>query len=153
PTLREEADAGDGVVAALTRRQFALGGAAVGLLGPSAAPAEPGTATVRLPDGSQVPPLGQGTWRRGQGRHPAAGEEEALRTAIALGFTVIDTAEIYGDGRAEEMIGRVVADRRDTVFLVSKVWPDHATAGGIRQACDASLARLGTGYLDLYLLH
>jgi diketogulonate reductase-like aldo/keto reductase len=130
-----------------------LGGAAAGLFGPSAVLAQSVTASVRLPDGSQVSALGQGSWRLGQGRHPVAEEEEALRTGIALGLTVIDTAEIYGDGRAEQMIGRVVAGRRDTVFLVSKVWPDHATAAGIRQACEASLARLGTDYLDLYLLH
>src|SRR5262249_31784247 len=76
-----------------------------------------------------------------------------LRTGISLGLALIDTAEIYGDGRAEQMIGHVIAGQRGKVFLVSKVSPDHATASGIRQACAASLARLGTDYLDLYLLH
>ena len=88
-----------------------------------------------------------------QGRHAASEEEEALRTGISLGLTLIDTAELYGGGRAEQMIGRVIAGQRDKVFLVSKVAPYHAAASGIRQACVASLARLGTDYLDLYLLH
>ena len=139
-------------MAGLTRRQFALCGAAVGLFGVDAA-AQATAPAVQLPDGTRVPALGQGSWHLAQGRHPAAQEEEALRTGISLGLSVIDTAEIYGGGRAEEMIGRVIAGQRDKVFLVSKVWPNHATAAGIRQACAASLARLGTDYLDLYLLH
>jgi diketogulonate reductase-like aldo/keto reductase len=89
----------------------------------------------------------------GQGRHPEAAEEEALRTGLSLGLTLIDTAEIYGDGNAERLIGRVIADRRDQLFLVSKVWPSHVAGDGIERACDASLARLGTDSLDLYLLH
>jgi diketogulonate reductase-like aldo/keto reductase len=140
------------VVVGLTRRQFGLCGAAVGLLGVKAA-AQPVTPSVQLPDSSHVPALGQGSWHLGQGRHPASDEEEALRTGISLGLGLIDTAEIYGNGRAEELIGHVIAGQRGKVFLVSKVWPDHATASGIRQACTASLARLGTDYLDLYLLH
>jgi diketogulonate reductase-like aldo/keto reductase len=80
-------------------------------------------------------------------------EEEALRTGLSLGMTLIDTAEIYGDGRSEKLIGRVIAGQRDRVFLVSKVWPTHVTGNGIARACDASLARLGTDHLDLYLLH
>ena len=111
------------------------------------------TLSVQLPDGSRVPALGQGSWHLAQGRHPASEEEEALRTGISLGLALIDTAEIYGDGRAEQMIGHVIAGQRGKVFLVSKVSPDHATASGIRQAFAASLARLGTDYLDLYLLH
>jgi diketogulonate reductase-like aldo/keto reductase len=126
--------------------------AAVGLIGVKAV-AQPVTTSVQLPDGSRVPALGQGSWHLAQGRHRASEEEEALRTGISLGLALIDTAETYGDGRAEQMIGHVIAGQRGKVFLVSKVLPDHATASGIRQACAASLARLGTDYLDLYLLH
>lgn len=136
----------------LTRRQFGFAAAAVGLLGIDAV-AQPVTPSVQLPDGSRVPALGQGSATLAQGRHPASEEEDALRLGISLGLTLLDTAELYGNGRAEQMIGRVIAGQRDTVFLVSKVWPSHATATGIRQACAASLARLGTDYLDLYLLH
>jgi diketogulonate reductase-like aldo/keto reductase len=136
----------------LTRRQFGFAAAAVGLLGIDAV-AQPVTPSVRLPDGSQAPVLGQGSWHLAAGRHPASEEEETLRIGISLGLTLIDTAEMYGNGRAEQMIGRVIAGQREKVFLVSKVWPSHATATGIRQACSASLARLGTDYLDLYLLH
>ena len=136
----------------LTRRQFGLAAAAMGLLGLEAV-AQPAGPTVQLPDGSRVPALGQGSWHLAQGRHPALEEEDALRLGISLGLILLDTAEIYGNGRAEQMIGRVIAGQRDKVFLVSKVAPSHATATGIRQACTASLARLGTDYLDLYLLH
>jgi diketogulonate reductase-like aldo/keto reductase len=108
---------------------------------------------VRFPDGTIVPALGQGSWHLGQGRHPQAVEEEALRTGLSLGMTLIDTAEVYGNGRAEEFIGRVIAGQRDRVFLVSKVWPGHVADNGIARACEASLARLGTDHLDLYLLH
>jgi diketogulonate reductase-like aldo/keto reductase len=112
-----------------------------------------GTArTVKLPDGTIVPALGQGSWHLGQGRHPAAVEEEALRTGLYLGMTLIDTAEGYSNGRSEELIGRVIAGQRDRVFLVSKV--DHMTTGdAIARACEASLARLGTEHIDLYLAH
>ena len=109
--------------------------------------------TVRFHDGIVVPALGQGSWHLAQGRHPEAVEEEALRTGLSLGMTLIDTAEIYGDGRSEEMISHVIAGQRDRVFLVSKVHPDHVTGNGIARACQASLARLGTDHLDLYLLH
>jgi diketogulonate reductase-like aldo/keto reductase len=109
--------------------------------------------TARFRDGTVVPALGQGSAGLGQGRHPEAAEEEALRTGVSLGMTLIDTAEIYGNGNAERLIGRVVAGRRDRVFLVSKVWPSHVAGGGIEQACDASLARLMTDHLELYLLH
>ena len=108
---------------------------------------------VRFNDGTIVPALGQGSWHLAQERHPEAVEEEALRTGLSLGMTLIDTAEIYSDGRSEEMIGHVIADQRDRVFLVSKVHPDHVTGEGIARACQASLARLGTDHLDLYLLH
>jgi len=119
----------------------------------SSASARAATSMVKLRDGTIVPALGQGSANLAQGRHPEAAEEEALRTGLSLGMTLIDTAEIYGDGRSEKLIGRVIAGQRDRVFLVSKVWPDHVTGNGIARACDASLARLGTDHLDLYLLH
>ncbi len=106
--------------------------------------------TVKFRDGTIVPALGQGSAGLGKGRHPVAEEEEALRTGLSLGMTLIDTAEIYG---SEEFIGRVIAGQRNRVFLVSKVWPSHVTGNGIARACEASLARLGTDHLDLYLLH
>jgi diketogulonate reductase-like aldo/keto reductase len=117
-----------------------------------AASAGPGR-RVKFPDGTTVPALGQGSWHLAQGRHPEAVEEEALRTGISLGMTLIDTAEIYGDGRAEKLINQVIAGQRDRVFIVSKVWPTHTAGNGITRACEASLARLGTDHLDLYLLH
>jgi diketogulonate reductase-like aldo/keto reductase len=105
---------------------------------------------VRFRDGTVVPALGQGSAGLGKGRHPQADEEEALRTGLSLGMTLIDTAEMYG---SEEFIGRVIARQRNRVFLVSKVWPSHVAGNGIARACEASLARLGTDHLDLYLLH
>jgi diketogulonate reductase-like aldo/keto reductase len=111
------------------------------------------TRTVKLPDGTIVPALGQGSASLGQGRRPEAAEEEALRTGLSLGMTLIDTAETYGDGRSEKLIGGVITGQRDRVFLVSKVSPNHVTGDGIARACEASLARLGTDHLDLYLLH
>jgi diketogulonate reductase-like aldo/keto reductase len=109
--------------------------------------------TVALPSGEQVPALGQGTWFMGD--HPAArGEEIAtLRLGLDLGASLIDTAEMYGDGRAEELVGEAIAGRRDEVFLVSKVLPNHATRRGTVSACERSLQRLRTDRLDLYLLH
>jgi diketogulonate reductase-like aldo/keto reductase len=108
---------------------------------------------VKFRDGTVVPALGQGSWHLAQGRHPAAEEEKALRTGLSLGMTLIDTAEAYSNGRSEELIGRVIAGQRDRVFLVSKVLPTHVTGNGVARACDASLARLATDHLDLYLLH
>src|SRR5262249_6450130 len=106
--------------------------------------------TVKFRDGTMVPALGQGSAGLGKGRHPIAEEEAAVRTGLSLGMTLIDTAEIYG---SEEFIGRVIAGQRNRVFLVSKVWPSHVARNGIARACEASLARLGTDHLDLYLLH
>jgi diketogulonate reductase-like aldo/keto reductase len=117
------------------------------------APTRAATATVKFPDGTSVAALGQGSAGLGQGRHPEATEEEALRTGMSLGMNLIDTAEIYGGGRAETLIGNVIKGQRDRVFLVSKVWPTHVAGDGIARACEASLARLGTDHLDLYLLH
>src|SRR5215813_4555849 len=109
--------------------------------------------TVKFHDGTVVPVLGQGSGHVGQGRRPAAVEEEALRIGASLGMALIDTAESYGEGRSEELISHVIAGQRDRVFLVSKVETNHVTGDGMSRACGASLARLGTDYLDLYLLH
>ena len=144
----------------LNRRDFngfcvALGlsffsvGATIGVL--SSASARAAAPMVKFPDGAIVPALGQGSAGLAQGRRPDAAEEEALRTGISLGMTLIDTAEIYGDGRSEKLIGHVIAGQRDSVFLVSKVWPNHVMGDGIARACEASLGRLRTDHLDLYL--
>src|SRR5262249_17441914 len=109
--------------------------------------------TVRFHDGTIVPALGQGSGGLGQGRHPAAAEEEALRTGIGLGMTLIDTSGECGDGRSEELISHVIGGQRDRVFLVSKVEANQVAGDGIARACEASLARLATDHLDLYLLH
>jgi diketogulonate reductase-like aldo/keto reductase len=109
--------------------------------------------TVRFKDGRIVSAIGQGSARLGQGRYSETAEEEALRTGFSLGMAVVDTAEIYGNGNAERLIGRVTSDQCDRIFLVSKVWPSHVTGNGIEQACEDSLVRLGTDHLDLYLLH
>ncbi|WP_327232623.1 aldo/keto reductase [Streptomyces sp. NBC_01317] len=109
--------------------------------------------TVRFPSGAEVPALGQGTWHMGD--DPARRPEEiaALRRGLDLGLTVIDTAEMYGSGAAEELVGEAVRGRRDDVFLVSKVLPYNADRRGTAEACHASLRRLGTDRIDLYLLH
>ncbi len=106
-----------------------------------------------LPDGTPVPVLGQGTWYMGEDRGRRAAELAALRLGLELGLTLIDTAEMYGDGAAEELVGEAIAGRRDEVFLVSKVYPHNATRAGTARACAASLRRLRTDRLDLYLLH
>jgi len=111
------------------------------------------TRTVKFRDGTVVPALGQGSAGLASGRRPGPDEEDALRTGLSLGMTLIDTAELYSDGHSEELIGRAIAGQRDRVFIVSKVHPNHATAEGIARACEASLARLNTDHLDLYLLH
>jgi diketogulonate reductase-like aldo/keto reductase len=111
------------------------------------------TPIVQLRSGETVPALGMGTWHLGQGRHPDHVEIDALRTGIELGMSLVDTAEMYGDGDSERLIGRAIAGRRADVFLVSKVLPQHATWAGTIRACESSLARLGTDWLDHYLLH
>ncbi len=108
--------------------------------------------TVQLPDGASVPSLGQGTWKMGDGRERAA-EIAALRLGLDLGLTLIDTAEMYGDGASESLVGEAIAGRRDEVFVVSKVLPSNATRRGIPAACARSLKRLDCGRIDLYLLH
>jgi diketogulonate reductase-like aldo/keto reductase len=108
---------------------------------------------IRLPSGEAVPVLGIGTW--GMGEHPgnAARETAAIQTALDLGMFVVDTAEMYGHGAAEELVGRSLATRRNEAFLVTKVLPHHATLRGTVAACEGSLRRLGTDSIDLYLLH
>ncbi len=138
----------------LTRRQFGAHAAALALSTALPAAAEAAAErTVKLADGSSVTALGQGCWHLGQGRHPQAVEEEALRTGISLGMTLIDTSGNYGHGRSEEFLSHALAGQRDHVFLVSKVEGDEISGDGIARACAASLARLGTDHLDLYLLH
>lgn len=109
--------------------------------------------TVRLPSGEAVPALGQGTWHLGEDPQRRADEIAALRLGLDLGMTLIDTAEMYGNGGAERLVGEALQDRRDEVFLVSKVLPQHASLRGTITACEASLRRLQTDRLDLYLLH
>jgi diketogulonate reductase-like aldo/keto reductase len=106
-----------------------------------------------LPSGETIPVLGQGTWRLGAGGHPQQEEISALRLGIDLGMTLIDTAEMYGDGASERLVGHAIADRRDDAFVVTKVLPHHATHRGTISACRNSLRRLGTDHVDLYLLH
>lgn len=107
----------------------------------------------RLPSGDQLPVLGQGTWGMGERRADADAEADALRHGLDLGLGLIDTAEMYGNGGAEEVVGRAITGRRAEVFLVSKVFPHNAGRRGAIEACERSLRRLGTEYLDLYLLH
>jgi len=153
----------------LNRRQFGARCAALGLSLPAVSatlavqnaeavaagsPASQAVArTVKLPDGTTVPALGQGAWHLGQGRHTVAVEQEAMRTGIALGMTLIDTSGNYGNGRSEEFIGLAIAGQRDRIFLVTKVEPGEVDGDGIARACAASLARLATDHIDLYLLH
>jgi diketogulonate reductase-like aldo/keto reductase len=109
--------------------------------------------TVTLPSGETVPQLGQGTWRMGENRQKRKDEVEALKLGLDLGMTLIDTAEMYGDGGAEEVIAEAIAGRRGEVFLVSKVLPENSTRAGTIAACERSLKRLKTDRIDLYLLH
>ncbi len=109
--------------------------------------------TVRLPCGEAVPALGQGTWMMGEDAALRAQEIASLRAGLDHGLSLIDTAEMYGDGRTESLVGEAIAGRRDEVFLVSKVYPHNASVAAMRKACGHSLKRLKTGRLDLYLLH
>jgi len=109
--------------------------------------------TVRLPDGTDVPALGQGTWHMGERTRIAKDEVAALKLGIALGVTLIDTAEMYGNGVAEELVAEATAGQRDRVFIVSKVYPHNASRTGVPAACERSLKRLRTDRIDLYLLH
>jgi diketogulonate reductase-like aldo/keto reductase len=109
--------------------------------------------TVRLPCGEFVPALGQGTWGMGEDAALRTREMAALRAGLDLGLRLIDTAEMYGDGATERLVGEAIAGRRDEVFLVSKVYPHHASRPAMRKACADSLRRLKTDRIDLYLLH
>ena len=109
--------------------------------------------TIELHSGAAMPAFGSGTWRMGERRDRREREKTALKLAISLGVTLIDTAEMYGDGEAEAIVGEAIAGERERVFLVSKVHPHNATRRGTIAACQRSLRRLGTDYLDLYLLH
>ena len=108
---------------------------------------------VALNDGTRVPALGLGTWHMGERRDRAVDEAAVLRMGLDLGMALVDTAEMYGDGGAERVVGDAIAADRDRVFVVSKVYPHNATAKGTIVACDRSLARLRTDRIDLYLLH
>jgi diketogulonate reductase-like aldo/keto reductase len=109
--------------------------------------------TIQLPSGRSMPVLGMGTWRMGESTAQRQKEIAALRHGLELGITLIDTAEMYGEGGAETVIAEVIAPRRSDIFLVSKVYPHNASRQGTIAACERSLRRLKTDYLDLYLLH
>jgi diketogulonate reductase-like aldo/keto reductase len=108
---------------------------------------------VALPSGEKVPAFGMGAWNIGDARAQRAEEIATLRLGLDLGAGLIDTAEMYGDGRSEELVGEAIAGRRDEVFLVSKVYPHNASRKGVPAACERSLKRLKTDRIDLYLLH
>lgn len=109
--------------------------------------------SVTLPGGETVPALGQGTWYMGERADRRKAEASALRRGLDLGMTLVDTAEMYGDGGAEEVVGDAIAGRRDGVFVVSKVYPHNASRKGVPAAAERSLKRLKTDRIDLYLLH
>jgi diketogulonate reductase-like aldo/keto reductase len=108
---------------------------------------------VTLPGGETVPALGQGTWHMGENARVAKEEAASVRLGIELGLTLVDTAEMYGSGRAEEIVREAAQGLRDRLFIVSKVYPHNATTAGVIAACERSLKRLGTDRIDLYLLH
>jgi diketogulonate reductase-like aldo/keto reductase len=109
--------------------------------------------TVRLPDGIAVAAIGQGAWHMGEGERPAPQEVRALRQGIDLGMTLIDTAEMYGNGASERVVGEAIDGQRDRVFIVTKVFPHNASRRAMPRSCEASLKRLGIECIDLYLLH
>lgn len=111
------------------------------------------TRLVTFADGTTVPALGQGTWEMGDDPAWRDAEQQALERGIDLGMTLIDTAELYGDGRSERLVGEVIAGRRDEVFIVSKVRPENASEMKMMLSCEKSLERLGIDRIDLYLLH
>src|SRR5262249_22176916 len=108
---------------------------------------------VTLKSGDKVPVLGLGTWRMGERRPERAAEVAAIKLGLDLGITLIDTAEMYGEGNAEEEIAEAIPGRRDGLFILSKVYPHNASRAGPIAACERSLKRLKTDRLDLYLLH
>jgi diketogulonate reductase-like aldo/keto reductase len=109
--------------------------------------------TIALPDGERVPALGQGTWRMGENKRAHKDEVAALRLGIELGMTLIDTAEMYGEGGAEKVVAHAIEDQRDRVFVVTKVYPHNASRTELPKACEHSLERLRIDAIDLYLLH
>ena len=109
--------------------------------------------TVALPDGRRIPALGQGTWRIGESKSARANEVAALRLGIELGMSLIDTAEMYGDGGAEEVVGDAIHEQRKGIFVVTKVYPYNASREKLPKACERSLKRLRIDAIDLYLLH
>jgi diketogulonate reductase-like aldo/keto reductase len=109
--------------------------------------------TLQLKSGKEIPILGQGTWRMGEKASQKQAEIDALKLGLDLGITLIDTAEMYGEGGAEKVVAEAISDRREEVYLVSKFYPYNASYQGVINACDRSLSRLKTDYLDLYLLH
>ena len=111
------------------------------------------TRLVTFADGTTVPALGQGTWELGDDPALRDEQQEALARGLDLGMSLIDTAELYGDGRSERLVGEVIAGRRDEVFIVSKVKPENASEMKMMLSCEKSLERLGVERLDLYLLH
>jgi diketogulonate reductase-like aldo/keto reductase len=112
-----------------------------------------GMDAFRLPNGTPVSRLGQGAWQIGDDRSSRAAEHAALRAGLELGMNLIDTAEMYGNGRSEQLVADVITGQREHVYLVSKVLPENATREGAVEACEESLKRLKTDYIDLYLLH
>jgi len=114
----------------------------------------PALKTVTLPDGSQVPALGMGSWHLAAGRRPLADEQAALNLGLSLGMRLIDTAEVYSNGASEQLVGKVIKGKRQEVFVVSKVAPHNASSSrSIVRSCERSLRNLNTDYLDMYLLH
>src|ERR1700761_5866098 len=109
--------------------------------------------SVKLPSGAQMPVFGIGTWRMGESPRRRDGELDAIRHALDLGYPMIDTAEMYGDGEAEEIAGKAIKGRQQRPYIVSKVYPHNATRTGTVAACERSLKRLGIERIDLYLLH
>jgi diketogulonate reductase-like aldo/keto reductase len=109
--------------------------------------------SVRLPGGEAVAALGQGTWKMGEDRRRRSSEIAALRRGVEFGMTLIDTAEMYGDGASESLISEALGGLREQLFIVSKVLPQNAGGRQLQASCDASLKRLGTDRIDLYLLH
>src|SRR5213076_2274484 len=109
--------------------------------------------TISLSDGTPVPALGQGTWRMGEKKSAHRDEVAALRLGIELGMTLIDTAEMYGEGGAEEVVADAIEGQRERVFIVTKVYPHHASRSEFARACERSLKRLRIDTIDLYLLH
>ncbi|MDH3534575.1 MAG: aldo/keto reductase, partial [Gammaproteobacteria bacterium] len=109
--------------------------------------------TVILPSGNSMPAFGLGTWRMGEHPERFGREADVIRSALDMGITLLDTAEMYGEGGAEEVIGEAIRGRRDGLFLISKFYPHNASRNGVKEACERSLRRMDCDTIDLYLLH